>query len=323
MHFDALLGIIDNCEKIEVRTHDNADADAIGSGLALQMALEGLGKEGTLSAPSVSRLGRSLAQTVGRDVIASREAPLADLCIFVDGRPSPKTSQAERLAVIDHHEGPVEARVSYSYVDPGLTSTSEMVFEFLEFLVDRGRLEGISVEMAMLLLWGIIADTGGFRLATTATMERVLRICTASGVEPRTVFPLMRTPKDPSLRIACLKGASRLKIRNSRGRLIVTTTVGSFQGDVASSLIGLGADVAFAGGKKKGELAVSGRARREVCDSGLNLASLMSAIARDICGEGGGHAGAAALKGRGDVDEVLDLCFRETAKALRRFRETR
>ena len=316
MHFDALHRLIDDCEKIEVRTHDNADADAIGSGLALQMALEGLGRESTFSARTVSKLGRVLARTVGRDVTISQEPLPSDLRIYVDDRPSTEASSAEKIAVIDHHEGPIEAHVSFSYLDPRFTSSSEMVFEFAEFLMRRGRLEGMPVDMGRLLLWGIIADTRGFRLATAGTMERVLRICTASGVEPRDVYPMMKTPQDPSLRIACLKGASRLKIRNARGWIMVTTTVSSFHGDVASSLTSLGADVAFAGGKKKGEITISGRASSEICDMGLNLAPLMVKIARVLGGKGGGHAGAAALKGHGNLDEALDLCARETTKAL-------
>jgi nanoRNase/pAp phosphatase (c-di-AMP/oligoRNAs hydrolase) len=305
---------IDRSHTIRVITHENADADAVGSSVALQIILEDLGKHVEILAPgSVSKLGRFLAQGLGRSVRTTPSSKEADLLLFVDTQPGP--GAGEGAAIIDHHEAPEGIRGDLALLDSSYPSAAEMIYELITHIMSEGRLEILPRDAAMALLCGIITDTSHLRLATSATLERILRICELGGLELVDAFSLLRTPRDPSLRMALLKAASRLRIRRTGEYVIVITEVTSFQGDVASSLLGLGADVAFAGGRKK-VLNVSGRARHELVQRGFSLAQVMRTVAARIGGDGGGHAGAAALKGQGETIPVLEMCAREAKRAI-------
>lgn len=318
MKFKTLLKLIEKSNEIVIRTHENADADAVGSSLAMKRVIDQLGGNATVMASrSVSKLGRVLVDMVGESI--HTRAPLTeyDLAIYIDSRPVDKIEGDKRVAVIDHHEGRPEIETAYCFIDPSYTSTAEMVYEFMAYLLGHNKIPELSEDIGKLLLWGIIADTGGLRLAIKPTLERIVGITEATGVEVRDAYPLLRTPPDPSLRMACLKGASRLKMMRRGETLIVTTEISSFQGDVAGVLVSLGADIAFAGGRKTQVVNVSARARNNIVDSGLSLAKIMSTVGEKVGGRGGGHAGAAALKGQGDVHSILEMCVGETKKALK------
>ena len=323
MDFNPLLELIDRSKQICIRTHENADADAVGSSLALKSFIEQLGKRpAVIARGSVSKLGKSLVDDVGEKILTKDPPEPFDLTIYIDTRPTVEEDRGDRVAVIDHHEGQLDLETSFALVDPSFSSASEMVYEFGRFLLSSGRIPRITERAGKLLIWGIIADTGGLRLAVRGTLERIIGITEATGVEVRDAYSLMRTPPDPSLKMACLKGASRLKIRKQGNKLIVTTNVSSFQGDVAGALVSLGADIAFAGGRKTKVVNVSARSRNHVVDMGLSLAKVMGNVAERIDGRGGGHAGAAALKGPGDVHNVIQMCVSETRKELRQLERT-
>jgi nanoRNase/pAp phosphatase (c-di-AMP/oligoRNAs hydrolase) len=318
MDFGLLLSLITTSENICIRSHENADADAVGASLSLKLIAQGLGKKAVVTAPrSVSKLGKRLADAYGHPIATSDPCNAFDLVIFVDATPPAEGLGGSRTAIIDHHEGGTDTPADFVFTDPSFPSASEMVYEFAEYLIAEKAIGAISQEMATLLLAGIVADTADLKLAVKETLQRICRISSMSGVEIRDVFTFLRSPKEPSLRVACLKGASRLSLGETDGYLIATTRVSSFQADVASSLIRLGADVAFAGGKKEGELKVSGRARGDLVARGLTLARVMETVAGRIGGHGGGHAGAAALKGDGQVDEVVKMCVRETKRQIK------
>ena len=80
------------------------------------------------------------------------------------------TTKADFI-LIDHHQEPDDyALVTYS--DVGMSSTSEMVYHFIEFI---GGLNLLNKEIATQLYVGIMTDTGSFRFpATTAATHRVI-----------------------------------------------------------------------------------------------------------------------------------------------------
>ncbi len=315
MDFFKLLDLIKISDPISIYTHENADADAVGASLALEAALQQIGKTCTVAAPeSISKVGRKIADHFSREVLVSDEPPPGDLVIFVDTVPDPNREYGPS-AVIDHHS--VEGvSGEFVFVDPDYSSASEMVFDFLDYLTREGEISTVNPEMAALLLSGIIADTRGLKLSVKRTLERVVRISSMSRVEVKEVFDLLRSPKDRSLKIACLKGASRLSIETVGMYILAYTEVSSFQGDVASALLRLGADVAFAGGSKKSTISISGRANPSAVKDGVNLAGLMRELAAEIGGKGGGHDGAAALRGKGEVDILLRRCIAITRGML-------
>jgi len=95
--------------------------------------------------------------------------------------------------------------------------------------------------------------------------------------------------------------------------IIVTSRVSSFGGAAASSLISIGADVAFVAAKKDDLVKVSARARREAQNAGVNLAKIMEEISVKFKGTGGGHEGAAGM----DVLERPKTYFRRVLSMLK------
>lgn len=316
MDFQPLLSLIRESQSVSVYTHANADVDAVGACLSLKLSIEQLGKRCSVAAPeSVSKIGRKLADEFSEEIAVSSSPPEGDLYVFVDVTP-PSDWELEPTAVIDHHQVEEPSNLEFAFIDPNFTSASEMVFEFLQYLMDIEKSFDMTPEISALLLAGIIADTAGLRLSVKETLEHAVSISSICGVEVRDVFALLRTPRDRSLKIACLKGASRLKIRTLGDVILVITQVSSFQGDVASVLLRLGADIAFAAGKKGSVLKVSGRARTNMVKKGINLAQVMEAVAEEVGGEGGGHKGAAGMTGKGDVEDVLEMCLSETRNQI-------
>jgi len=316
MDFSVFRDLLESVREVEVRTHENADADAVASALALKFFLERLSKRVSVSCPeSVSRIGSILAEFAEAEVEITEKPSARDLVIYVDSKPTETLGCA--LAVIDHHQGNLRVPVSFSAIDANASSSSEIVFRLLRQALSRGWIDNIPKKIGLLLMGGIIADTGDLRLSRAPALRCIAEISDLCGAEPFEAFSLLKTPPDRSLKIACLKGASRMRLRMTRGYLIAITQVSSFQGDVASSLIHLGADVAFAAGRRKDVLQASGRARMELVEMGLNLAEVMSEVAGQFGGDGGGHAGAAAMKGHGEPQEVLEACVSSTKRMIR------
>ena len=103
----------------------------------------------------------------------------ADLIFTLDFNELNRTGKLQSLlekvscdfVMIDHHQQPGSfAKVTYS--DVSMSSTSQMVFHFMEDLDDLALL---NKEIATQLYVGIMTDTGSFRFpATSATTHRVI-----------------------------------------------------------------------------------------------------------------------------------------------------
>ena len=67
--------------------------------------------------------------------------------------------------MIDHHQAP-DNYASVTYSDVSMSSTCEMVYNFIEFL---GAVAKISPEIANCLYTGIMTDTGSFKYSSTTS----------------------------------------------------------------------------------------------------------------------------------------------------------
>jgi phosphoesterase RecJ-like protein len=75
------------------------------------------------------------------------------------------------IVMIDHHQSPHDY-ASVTYSDVSMSSTAEMVYNFIEALGDR---EQITADIANCLYAGILTDTGSFKFAsTTSRTHRVV-----------------------------------------------------------------------------------------------------------------------------------------------------
>ena len=296
-------------QRILVLCHHNADPDAVGSSLALADALKQLGAEAQAGASEgISRVSESLLKATGREITI--DPPLnADIIVLVDtssfehlGKLGEQIKQrASELVLIDHHRPVEEMRqfAKFYLVREESASESELILELIRELGVE-----LTPEMAFLLLAGIISDTGQFRFAKSATFEAVDAIIKA-GVDYSRVLGALRLPEDPSKRIAMLKAAQRLKLYRINERLVALSELSSFEADAAAMLVRVGADVAVVGSQEKGKIRLCSRAREELLkETQLHLGELMSELAKQFKGTGGGHAGAASMTGEGTLTEA-------------------
>jgi nanoRNase/pAp phosphatase (c-di-AMP/oligoRNAs hydrolase) len=280
--------------------HKNADPDSLGSAYALQRVFGG--HIGVYD--SASTMASMLAERLKIDVIIAPDLSSYDLVVAVDTSTLVQTGYKSlgKFAVIDHHT-------------PGdLAETCELVFARIgsstaELVYGLYKTNGLAIDnnVAFALVLAVITDTGHFRFAGAETIEIVGRILAEGGIRYADVADFLgQVPVDLSCRIAILKAASRITLHRVGDYLIVESRVSSFASQAATSLINLGADVAFVGSEKDRERRISGRVRRGV---DLDLARLLQDVGKKFGGSGGGHAGAAGVVITGDLDKALQECI--------------
>ncbi|NNE78574.1 MAG: bifunctional oligoribonuclease/PAP phosphatase NrnA [Pricia sp.] len=182
----AVQKLLSEPQKIVIVPHKNPDGDAIGSTLALWHFLRNRGQDATIVSPNA--FPKFLKWMPGTEHIlnferensqAKHKIETATLIFTLDlnhlGRVGQLESALEAVEVpfvmIDHHEAPGDyAKIMYS--DASMSSTCEMIFNFIEFL---GGVEEITADMANCLYTGIMTDTGSFKFSsTTGRTHRVV-----------------------------------------------------------------------------------------------------------------------------------------------------
>lgn len=297
--------------KILYLCHRNADPDAIGSSFALTRTFGGA--IGVVD--DMSRIGASLAETVGAQVLLNPQFEEYDLVVVVD------TSVGMQLggnlpatyALVDHHLDQGLLDDALFYIQRPAKSTAEIVWQILK---ENGKKP--DRDAALALLAGIVSDTGRFKRATPETFAVASEILAEGGFSYEEALEALSVPTSVSQRIAVLKAASRAKIIRQGDWLIASSVVNSFEGSAAMSLVDLGADVAFVAGRHgKGErIRISARSSRAAARKGLNLAKLLGEVGQAFNGDGGGHMSASALEAIGDPSVILDACRKKAAESL-------
>jgi phosphoesterase RecJ-like protein len=178
---------IGRAQRIGVVGHVRPDGDALGSMIALSLALRGAGKEAVASFGEPFALAeefRFLDQTV---LVPPTDFPGdLDLAIVCDtgvldrvGSVGPAIQGADRVLVIDHHvtSGTIgDVRL----VDPHAAATTQLVFELLQRLGWE-----ITRPIAEALYCGLVTDTGRFQYSSTSpAVHRMAADLLAAGVEP-------------------------------------------------------------------------------------------------------------------------------------------
>jgi len=288
--------------------HKNADVDSFGSSYALMRLFGGtIGVE-----DSLSTMAQMLAEKLKAGVLIRPDLSKYEIIVVVDTSSLVQTGypSIQKYAVIDHHEpGDLLGACEFSFSRKA-SSTSEMVFDIYE---KNGK--PIDPDLAFTLLLALVTDTGHFRYATPAAFEMASKALNEGNIAFASVLDfLAQVPTDISSRIAVLKAASRLSLTRDGDYLIVTSKVSSFGAQAAASLVNIGADVAFVGSESDNENRISGRVRRGV---DLDLAVLLNEVGKRLGGSGGGHAAAAGLVVKGELDTALNACVAEAVKMLK------
>lgn len=174
MTLDDIKREIEVAQTIIIEVHETPDGDAIGSGLAMYLALKSLGKDVDLVIPTYPKNYNFLP---GADEIKSEGRDIKyDLGIALDCTDTkrlkgyePYFENAKTTISIDHH-GSNKMFADYNYVDPVSPACAQILIVVLKKLEIE-----INKEIGTCILVGIITDTGGFKYegVTTETFEFV------------------------------------------------------------------------------------------------------------------------------------------------------
>lgn len=176
----AIKELLSRPNKIVIVPHKNPDGDAIGSSLGLWHYLKSIGQEAMVIVPN--DYPRFLKFLPGTDEVLNFEKDNAaaikylnssDLCFTLDfnqlGRVGQMSPILERLdatfIMIDHHQAP-DSYAKITYSDSKMSSTAEMVYNFISSLGDVNK---ITSEIAECLYAGIVTDTGSFKYSSTTS----------------------------------------------------------------------------------------------------------------------------------------------------------
>lgn len=171
---DKLINKIHSAERILLLTHENPDGDAMGSLLALYLALRSINKD--VTPVCVDNIPQTFAflpesEQIKDDFLVGDYS----LIIILDCGDLRRTGFAERLKNyslknrkkiinIDHHPKNDVHRISwYNFIDYEASSTSELIYQLLDEMKIK-----IDQKIATSLLCGIYTDTGGFRHSNTS-----------------------------------------------------------------------------------------------------------------------------------------------------------
>jgi bifunctional oligoribonuclease and PAP phosphatase NrnA len=182
-----LLSFLKKEDNFLIATHINPDGDAIGSSLALTLALESLGKHVVVyerdAVPELYRFlpchEKFIHSTCNLHTVTCN---LVLLDCNTSGRAGIKDLQVKSSAVIDHHETENDFG-DIKWVEPDAAATGLMIFYLLKEL-------GVTVtrEIAINLYTAIVVDTGAFRYSNTdPDVLRVAAELVEAGAHPAAI----------------------------------------------------------------------------------------------------------------------------------------
>ncbi len=186
--------------KIVITAHQNPDADALGSSLALQKYLQSQGHTVTIISSTDfpdfldwmpgSQDILILEKTGHATLAALNEAAILfclDFNIHTRTKnlsPHLQTYQGVKV-LIDHHMFPDTDYFDFGISQPNRSSTCEMVYNFI---MEANHAEYITKEMADCLYAGTMTDTGSFKYSgTTAYTHRMVAHLIDLGLVPNAI----------------------------------------------------------------------------------------------------------------------------------------
>jgi phosphoesterase RecJ-like protein len=193
---DEAVAMLAAAHEVVLLAHVNPDADALGSALALGLALHRRGATVHVSFGAPERPAESLRDLdVAGLVVPAAAVPVApELLVVLDtgsvdrlGSLASRVDAAATTLVVDHHVSN-GGFGSASYVEPEAEATAVIVLGLLDALGAP-----VDLPIARCLYAGLVTDTRNFRAASPATHDMAARLLVA-GVDAEAVTrPLLDT----------------------------------------------------------------------------------------------------------------------------------
>lgn len=202
MTLDNIKEEIEKADSICLLTHENPDGDAIGSSLALYIALKRMGKNVDIIIPEMPKTYRFLPYV--NEIKINSQVERYDLAIALDSATIKMLNgfakyfeTAKTKITIDHHS--INTMFGdYNFVNPDSPACAQVLIVVLSFLGVE-----IDVEIGTCLLTGIITDTGGFQYSgvTAETFEFAASLL-KKGVKVSEIYKkAMNTKTKPSFEL--------------------------------------------------------------------------------------------------------------------------
>lgn len=318
MTLDNILEEIKKAETIVILTHETPDGDAVGSSLAMRLALKQLGKSADVIIPKYSRTFTFLpdANEIKKETGIERY----DLAIAVDCADLKRLASGEkyfesakRKIQIDHHS--INTMFGdYNFVNPVSPACCEILLGMFEYF----GLE-ITQELGTCIITGIITDTGGFQYdAVTAETFEFAAELLQKGVNIAKVYQkVLSTNTRAHFELSRLV-SNRMEFFED-GKVAFTymnledeKSVGAEEGD-HEGLVNIGRNIEGV------EISIFIREKEGTNGYKVSLRSREYANVADVAlmFGGGGHVKAAGCFVQGTVEEVKQKVLLEIKKVLK------
>ena len=291
---------------VAVLTHRNGDMDTVGSACALANII---GPKARACGVHLSTMARTMVAKTGADfLVMDANQPtwprnLGGVIIVDAAGPNQPGIQIPDVpkCIIDHHSAGESFEIKQSDLEINWNTCSTA--EIIQLWAETYAPNRIDNQSRMLLLAGIITDTGRFRHANAGALSSAGRLADEANIDFSEFIEDMESVElNNSQRVAIAKALTRVETLDAGRWFLSYTKAGTNEGIVARTLISAGADIALVCRRIKGETRLTARANRSATRDGVHLGQLMQNMVERSGGEGGGHAGAAGWTGK--IDQI-------------------
>jgi phosphoesterase RecJ-like protein len=320
----ALLLKTNNIHNILILSHDLVDIDGFSSAIGLKHLISKVFSDLNISCHIVfSTINTQIQPLLSAIKMNESEYYVKeltinpDLIILVDCNNLSNVDSGIKglgdsipVVIVDHHQSDLVFPKNYRfwYIDSNASSNAEIILDFFSVL----QVSFDSV-IGYLLLAGLIADTGQFRFANSETYIRLSSLEEA-GIYVKDALSLLQSKNyEFSERIARIKAGMRVtELLIFKEYIALISNVSSHQASAARGLVELGCDLSFIIAKEKPKrnlsFSISARASSSFVKAmNFSAATFLSDFFKKYDGNGGGHTGAAA--GKGKVQEEMLLSW--------------
>lgn len=312
----AIKQFIEQSDQVFIMAHKLPDLDSLGSSLGIYRACKALGKDGYIifeePNPNIDILYGRLMEEGYQEVLlqpdrAKKMVTENTLLVVCDTHRPSFTQDASLLdlinhiIVIDHHRRASEFinNPALVYLEPYASSTSEMVTEILQYIVEKVEMEPIEADA---LLAGIFIDTKNFTFKTgvrTFEAASYLRRKGANTITARQLFQ-----NDMSIFIARAEAVKNAQV--FRDNIAISMSPSNVRdgpliaAQAADELLNInGITASFVLTSHKNQVYISGRSLGDI-----NVQVILEKLG------GGGHLAVAGA-------QLLDVSFEEAIDLLK------
>ena len=304
-------------KKVVLTFHAVGDRDGIGSAVALSKCFD----DAVVVTPDflTNNAKRMLAQAGYSKKVGNVFPEDRELVIVTDANNLDVLGKFKydisrftgSIIFIDHHaiEDYKLEKNMMVFNDEGFNSASSIVYEML-----KKNKEGITRQIALLLLNGIIADSSDFQNATPRTFRQVSELLEIAETDYADIVEYIHQDISAENRYELMKDLFTAKIEVVGDYILMSGKTGKSASLIAQTAIDFGADGSVFWVERDRDISISARLRAPLDKKlGIHLGRVMQESGKNIAGSGGGHPCAAGAYGpkkeRGQltVDEIAEM----------------